>query len=843
MASTEQPTNVLPRTEGLDTECLGASRPAREWREGQRIGAFKLVRRLGKGGMGQVWLAHQLQPLIRDVALKVMLPERRSARAEAFFEVERQALALLSHRAVAQIYDAGRLPDGALYFAMEYVPGRPLDEFLRLRPQPLPSLVRLFIDLCGGIQHAHQRGLIHRDLKPQNVLVQDTEAGPLPRIIDFGIALGSSGDGITPMPPSQVAGTPAYMAPEQREPAPAGIDARCDIYALGLMLAECLRQQAGLSLDSRAPDSTTLRSSFIRSMKTPVPPEGDAQQLRRVPFELRAIALKAMAEDRDQRYASAASMAEDLQRWLQREPVLAVAGGRSYVLRCFLRRNALATAAASFIGLALIGGTGLALYGLEEARAGRAQAEAAQALAEQRRAEAEQLILYMLGDLADKLRPLGRLDLLDSIGAEALKYLGEADMRGDAASALARATALRTLGEVQVTRQNFEQAGPVLEQAARLLEAALASPGRQQEQLHFEAGQVAFWRGHIAYRVRDYAAAETHMARYLVEARAFDSVTEDHQTGQHEIAYALNNLGSLMLAQQRPSDALRHFEQAAQVREAMLNSDSDPRVLDLVDSLSWVANAQESLGQPRAALESRKTALERLLAHERAAGASPRARRFEINLRYMLDVLSDLLGQEAASIDSLLRAAALAREDAANDPTQPRRQVLLALIGYRAAMKTSGNTEASRQHLATAEQAHWVVSTSPLPEGERVRVSGARCLALHHLDMPGSGCATEVMDRIQHLRETRNSSVDLDLLYVELATHIPDGEAGPWPEASRILANLRDSSSLSLRYLVAKRSLIQRSNSSIRDLPELDRMIADLRNPTETLPPEQKELR
>ncbi len=832
MASSEQPTSVLPRHDTLAIACGADSPTAGDWSEGQRIGAFKLVRRLGKGGMGQVWLAHQLHPLIRDVALKVMLPERRSARAEAFFEVERQALAQLSHRAIAQIYDAGRLPDGALFFAMEYVPGRPLDEFLRLQPQPLLSLVRMFVELCGGIQHAHQRGLIHRDLKPQNVLVQDTEAGPLPRIIDFGIALGTSADGPTPMQPSQIAGTPAYMAPEQREPGPAGIDARCDIYALGVMLAECLRQQVGLPFDSRAPESTALREEFARSLQARVPSEGDAQQLRRAPFELRAIVLKAMAEDRDQRYASAASMAEDLQRWLQREPVLAVAGGRGYTLRCFLRRNALATAAASLIGLALIGGIGLALYGLTEARAGREQAEAAQALAEQRRGEAEQLIQYMLGDFADKLRPLGRLDLLDSIGAEALKYLGEADMRGDAASALARARALRTLGEVQVTRQQFEQAAPTLEQAARLLDEALYSPERHEEQLHFEAGQVAFWRGHIAYSVRDYAAAEAHMTRYLNEARAFDRITEDHQTGQHEIAYALNNLGSLMLAQERPSDALGHFEHAAQIRESLLESDSDPHVLDLVDSLSWVANAQESLGQPRAAQESRKRALARLLAHERAAGASPRARRFEINLRYTLDVFGDLLGEEGAGASNLLRAAALAREDAANDPTQPRRQLLLALIAYRAAVKTSDNIETSRQHLAVAERAHQAVSSSQLHEGERLRVSGARCLALHQLHSPEANCAIEVMQRIQLLRSAQTSTVDLDLLYVELAAHLPEGKRTHWSEAVRVLTNLQQSSNRSLRYLVAKRSLLQRSNPTIRDLSEIDLTIADLRSIT-----------
>lgn len=831
MASSEQPTSVLPRHDTLAIACGADSPTAGDWSEGQRIGAFKLVRRLGKGGMGQVWLAHQLHPLIRDVALKVMLPERRSARAEAFFEVERQALAQLSHRAIAQIYDAGRLPDGALFFAMEYVPGRPLDEFLRLQPQPLLSLVRMFVELCGGIQHAHQRGLIHRDLKPQNVLVQDTEAGPLPRIIDFGIALGTSADGPTPMQPSQIAGTPAYMAPEQREPGPAGIDARCDIYALGVMLAECLRQQVGLPFDSRAPESTALREEFARSLQARVPSEGDAQQLRRAPFELRAIVLKAMAEDRDQRYASAASMAEDLQRWLQREPVLAVAGGRGYTLRCFLRRNALATAAASLIGLALIGGIGLALYGVTEARAGRAQAEAAQALAEQRRGEAEQLIQYMLGDFADKLRPLGRLDLLDSIGAEALKYLGEADMRGDAASALARARALRTLGEVQVTRQHLDQAAPILEQAALVLDAILDSASLPEPELHFEAAQIAYWQGLIAYRSSDLNEAGEHWQRYLKEAKTFAAATDDHARGRQEVAYALNNLGSTLLAQERTEEALAYFRQAAQIREENLSSDADPQVVDLVDSLSWLANAQEQLGRPTAAFSSHTKALERLLAHERAAGGSARIRRIEINLRYTLDVLNDQLGHTVSSLQSLLRAVALARDDVANDPTQPRRQLLLALLGYRAAVRTADDAVASRESLAIAEQAYEniIAGQSQLPQGERLRVSGARCLARKELGMAEEDCARAVMAELWALRESDQSSPDLELLYVELAAVEPAGQTSHWPTAFQILSTLDEASQRSLRYLMAKRALISASSSSLQELRNMDRQIAALR--------------
>lgn len=840
MASSEQMTSVLPRQETLAVREASASYGIGEWTEGQRVGPFRLVRRLGKGGMGQVWLAHQLQPLIRDVALKVMLPERRSARAEAFFEVERQALAQLSHRAIAQIYDAGRLPDGALFFAMEYVPGRPLDDYLRLKPLPLITLVRMFIELCNGMQHAHQRGLIHRDLKPQNILVQDTEAGPLPRIIDFGIALGASADGPTPMQAHLIAGTPAYMSPEQRRADDQGIDARCDIYALGVMLAECLRQHVGLPFDTRAPEGTALREEFARSLDSQGAVSGEAATLRRAPFELRAIALKALADDREQRYASAASMAEDLQRWQRREPVLAVQGGRSYELRCFLQRNALATAAASLIGLALIGGTGLALYGLTEARAGRAQAEAAQALAEQRRGEAEQLIQYMLGDFADKLRPLGRLDLLDSIGSEALKYLGETDGRGNAASHLARARALRTLGEVQVTRQQFEQATPILEQATRLLDEAITAPGARSEELHFEAGQVAYWRGLIAYRQRDHRAAEAHWGRYLSEARAFDELTDDHTQGQQEIAYALNNLGSLMLSQDRFEEALINFQQAAEIRESFGRSGQDARVLELADTLSWIGSAQEELGRPKDALQSKQAALELVLHHRASVGETAEIRRLEGSLRLLIAELQLALGEQLPSTaQNLKNALENAHRDVENDPSQPRRQAFLARAAFMAARYLPESPRSDRvRAFRIGDSAHSALLTSEPGELQKRISSALRCLAAVDLELEGTSCLAHVGRALLEEALTGEIGPTSRILLFEIAGHPKTNDTSLEVAARDYASALSTPQLRTIRVQHALHNLIQKQRNSGNNTINIDENMV---SPTVLHPAPQKE--
>ncbi|MFU8831962.1 MAG: serine/threonine-protein kinase, partial [Wenzhouxiangella sp.] len=475
MSEPETPSDDLTRPDTLLDDWASLPESHIQWRTGQRLGPFRLKRQLGRGGMGLVWLADQLEPLQREVAIKVMLAANTSPVAEAWFQIERQALAQLSHRAIAQIYDAGRLPDGGLFFAMEYVPGEPLDDYLERHPTSLKDLAELLIEICSGVQHAHQRGLIHRDIKPANLLVSQVDGRAQPKLIDFGVAVSAAGRSASTSTSGDGAGTRAYMAPEQLNPDASGIDARCDVYALGAVLAQCLISEAGgFPEPTDRFVSSTARDHLARSMgmgsdgRTAAAPT-DAS-LKNLPEALRAIALKAMATDREQRYASAAALADDLRRWTQREPVTAMPDTGWYRIGCFLNRHALASTAAALVTVALIAGVVMALYGLGEARLERAEAETARDLAELRRNDAEQLIQFMLGDFADQLRPLGRLDLLDGIGEEALAYLTHQEAGGDPVSALNRARALRTLGEVQVQRQQFDNATLTLAEAAALID-------------------------------------------------------------------------------------------------------------------------------------------------------------------------------------------------------------------------------------------------------------------------------------------------------------------------------------------------------------------------------------
>jgi eukaryotic-like serine/threonine-protein kinase len=200
---------------------------------------FQLVGELGEGGMGQVWLAEQSSPVRRQVALKLIKAGMYDKAVVQRFQAERQSLAIMDHPAIAKVFDAGATPQGQPYFVMEYVPGLPITEYCDQKKLKIRDRLELFIQVCEGVQHAHQKAIIHRDLKPANILVLEVDGKPVPRIIDFGLAKATTpefaGETLLTQLGSLV-GTPGYMSPEQADPSVPDIDTRTDVYSLGVVL-------------------------------------------------------------------------------------------------------------------------------------------------------------------------------------------------------------------------------------------------------------------------------------------------------------------------------------------------------------------------------------------------------------------------------------------------------------------------------------------------------------------------------------------------------------------------------------------------------------------------------
>ena len=381
------------RTELLSMRAPGvADMPAEGLPPGTRIGRYRLDALLGRGGMGEVYRAEQLEPVRRTVALKLLRAQKFDARHKAYFEVERQVLAQMRHPAIAQIFDADTTPDGHPFFAMEFIDGSPITRYCVERGVPLARRIELFVQVCEGVQHAHQKGVIHRDLKPGNLLVDEVDGRPHPKIIDFGIATASSLADL-----HEVAGTPDYMSPEQAAGDQALVDIRSDVYALGVVLCELLTgRRPGPAGETVTDHGRTLR--LPSEQLATLPPDEAARwamgQGRRLSAmrqvlrgELDWVVAKAMRHDRSDRYASVAELAADLRRFLDGHAVLAVPPSRNYVWRKFAARHRVALASGAVVVVALLGGLVLSLHGLMQAREQRA-------IAEQRSGELEKVAAF-----------------------------------------------------------------------------------------------------------------------------------------------------------------------------------------------------------------------------------------------------------------------------------------------------------------------------------------------------------------------------------------------------------------------------------------------------------------
>jgi non-specific serine/threonine protein kinase/serine/threonine-protein kinase len=342
----------------------------------RRIGPYRLLHVIGEGGMGEVWVADQLEPVKRKVALKVVKTGMDTKQVIARFEAERQALAMMDHPSIAKVLDAGATTEGRPFFVMEYVPGVSITEHCDTHRLSTEERLELFIEVCDGVQHAHQKAIIHRDLKPSNILVSLSDRTAQPKIIDFGIAK-ATGQRLTDKTLAteigSVIGTPEYMSPEQADLTGQDIDTRTDIYSLGVILYQLLTGELPFgSAELRSASYEELRHK-LREVDPPHPStrvatlgegaaetarnrETDPGSLRRqLAGDLDAIVMKALEKDRARRYGTPSELAADLLRYLRHEPVVARAPSSAYRIGKYLHRHRVGVAVAALLVTLLAG--------------------------------------------------------------------------------------------------------------------------------------------------------------------------------------------------------------------------------------------------------------------------------------------------------------------------------------------------------------------------------------------------------------------------------------------------------------------------------------------------------
>jgi serine/threonine protein kinase len=381
----------------LPTEALSKSdfviEPA-----GTMIGRYKLLEKIGEGGFGVVYMAEQQEPMQRKVALKIIKAGMDTREVIARFEAERQAIALMDHPNIARALDAGATEAGRPYFVMELVRGIPITNYCDQKKLPTRERLELFMKVCQAVQHAHQKGVIHRDLKPTNVLVTEHDCVPVPKVIDFGVAkaLGQKLTSKTIFTAyNHMIGTPAYMSPEQAALSGLDIDTRADIYSLGVLLYELLTGVTPFDAETLHKEAMDEVRRMIREIEPPKPSTrlqtlGEklaevakhrhtepAALSRLVRGDLDWIVMRCLEKDRQRRYETANALAKDLERHLNVEPIVARPPSAFYQFQKLMRRHKLTFAASGAVVASFVVGLGVSTWLFIQERQ-RADSHAAQ---------------------------------------------------------------------------------------------------------------------------------------------------------------------------------------------------------------------------------------------------------------------------------------------------------------------------------------------------------------------------------------------------------------------------------------------------------------------------------
>ncbi len=559
---------------------------------GQTIGYYKLLQKIGEGGMGEVWIAEQHKPIRRKVALKLIKAGLDTRQVIARFESERQALAMMDHPAIARIFDAGETEQGRPFFIMEYVSGIPINRYCDQNRLSIRERLDLFMQVCDGVQHAHQKAIIHRDLKPSNILITVQEEKAVPKIIDFGVAKATA-QSLTEKTLftelGMLVGTPEYMSPEQAESGQ-NVDTRTDVYSLGIILYELLTgalpfdskelRQAGLGeilrvlMEVDPPKPSTKLSSMGNASNA------SAQKrrlelpalLRQVRGDLDWITMRALEKDRTRRYGTPSEIKADIERFLDHQPIVARPPSTPYKVKKFVRRHRMGVGiAVSSIILLCAFSVATVLQSQRIAR----ERDRANVEAETSRQVSDFLVgLFKVSDPGEaRGNSITAREILDKGADRIFRELQD--------QPLVQGRLMYTMGSVFESLGLFDRAQDLLEKALDVRTTTLGPDHTDVGTTLKLLGTVSFDKGNLA------KAANLYEKAMAIQEKAVGPETE-------EVAACLHNLGNVNLKQGNYDEARRLMERSLSIREKVLGPEHE-NVAATINSLGAITYLEGNL--------------------------------------------------------------------------------------------------------------------------------------------------------------------------------------------------------------------------------------------------------